>query len=138
MNAIHAVLLTGLAAATYAFAPIGGEEPLDPMTTGSVAPAGPDGTYVMEAAGAAGSCDVTLGVKRAQSGNTLGLSEGCRSLMPHGPMPTSWRKDADGAVALLDASGRAVVEFGFSDGAAYESFSPATPILTLRAREHDI
>ncbi|MGY6708765.1 MAG: hypothetical protein ACXIVF_10595 [Rhizobiaceae bacterium] len=59
----------------------------------------------------------------------------CRDL-PHGLAEvTDWIEADDGAVTLAGADGSVLVKLAVSDGAAYESFDPPSPLVLLAAQD---
>jgi len=59
----------------------------------------------------------------------------CRDL-PHSlASATDWNEAADGVVELTGADGMVLMKLAVSDGAAYESFHPASPMVMLAAQD---
>lgn len=74
-------------------------------------------------------CVLRLGRQIDARSRQLELSAGCEDA----PISSAkvWIERPNGDVALAAADGRPLVEFGASDGAAFESFRPAQPMMTL-------
>lgn len=61
----------------------------------------------------------------------------CRDL-PHSLAEiTDWNEAADGVVELARADGSVLMKLAVSDGAAYESFDPPTPLCCWRRKTSD-
>lgn len=59
----------------------------------------------------------------------------CRDLPHELADATDWNEAADGVVELTRADGAVLVKLAVSDGAAYESFHPASPMVLLAAED---
>jgi hypothetical protein len=126
-----AILATGAAAATKL---IDGQSPgqalaataEDGPLTGSVA-------YRLAVNGKASKCLMWPGRQVDTTSRSLDLSDGCTDLAVTLAKVRLWIESPHGDVALADADGNALVEFGASDGAAFESYRPLAPLMTLTA-----
>ena len=144
MNIAHggaAGLLAALIFAAGAFQPQPG---LDTTTTSSVAPAtAPRDSFRLvstwDSAGdnsgdsSADSTGCSLAAGHALEGGPrpLRLAPGCVVDNPGLAEARYWLDRHDGTVAFSGADGRIVAEFAAADGAAFESYSPPLPVMTL-------
>ena len=87
--------------------------------------------FTLHASGRKGECVVTPDVSATESRKSLDVTPGCAAVHAQLMNATQWFERDDGSVAFLDSGGRAVVEFSVSDGAAYESYSPAQPMMVM-------
>lgn len=65
----------------------------------------------------------------------LRLDAACARLVPVLEGARWWLERPDGSVAFALADGRVVAEFAAADGAAFESYAPRLPIMTLLAAD---
>jgi hypothetical protein len=131
--AIAGVLLAGAAgAAALALGGDGsvGDGGVSFETTGTV-PAWPV-SYTLAANGSASACSVTRGQDRGGGVSDLTVSPSCASVLPGLEKASRWKERDDGSVAF-SVDGRDIVTFSLADGVDYESFKPATPVMTLAA-----
>ncbi len=63
----------------------------------------------------------------------LKLGAGCGSAVPVLADAASWRQEPDGTAVLADVSGHAVLRLAIADGAAWETYQPGTPMVSLIA-----
>lgn len=105
----------------------------DLVTTASIAPSpAQDGFRLVSTAGEA---DCLLAVGYAPEGRMrpLRLAPGCVADNPELAGARYWLDRPDGAIAFSGADGNIVAEFAAADGAAFESYYPARPVMTLLA-----
>jgi hypothetical protein len=81
------------------------------------------------------SCAVMRGDAVSQGRAMLRIEPACATLLPGMADAKFWRENADGSITFTEESGDPIVSFSVADGAAYESFEPATPLLSLDAAE---
>ncbi len=63
----------------------------------------------------------------------LEVGKGCAHSLPALADAKRWRQEPDGSVALADGGGHALLRLAVADGADWESYEPATPIVSLIA-----
>ncbi|RIK85727.1 MAG: hypothetical protein DCC69_09145 [Hyphomicrobiales bacterium] len=138
MNIAHAGaagLLAALALAAGAFQP---NPELDTTATSSVAPAmaaQESFRLVSTWSGAGGGAGCSLAAGNAAEGGSrpLRLAPGCIADNPALAEARYWLDRPDGTVAFSGADGRVLAEFAAADGAAFESYHPRLPVMTLFA-----
>lgn len=124
-----ALVLAAAIAARQFDAPDAGEASASPVATSEKTD-----VYHLSASGhEGGNCSLWAGEPLPDGGRTMRFSQGCRAIDPGLAGDAVWRETSQGTAAILDLSGRPIVEFGMSDGAAYESFRPVVPIMILTA-----
>jgi hypothetical protein len=134
MNVIlSGALGAGLLAAIAVVA--SGQEPADRLAEVKTAAMTPRAleAYRLQFAGAEQACTVERGTIRADGSSTLLLDPECEKQYPRLAAARFWREKADGTVTFIKGDGSVVFEFGVSDGAAYESFEPGAPLISLTA-----
>ena len=92
-----------------------------------------DGAYRLAVSGREVRCLLWPGRQTDGLGRSLELSAECEGQGSPLANARLWIESPDGGVVLADANGATLVEFAVSDGAAYESFRPAEPMMTLSA-----
>lgn len=124
-------LLVVLAFAAWTMQP---KPALDTTTTSAIAPAGGwgDGFRLVSTWDEAG-CTLVAGRAVERGGRTLSLAPGCIADNPELAAARYWLDRPDGTVAFSAADGRIVAEFAMADGAAFESYYPRQPVMTLFA-----
>lgn len=101
---------------------------LDRMTTGTIPSSERFSFYVN---GQSAEC----ALERFGDDLMRAIGTQCRDL-PHGLAEvTDWIEADDGAVTLAGADGSVLVKLAVSDGAAYESFDPPSPLVLLAAQD---
>lgn len=78
-------------------------------------------------------CLLSAGRWIDDASRSIDLSDGCVPVEYPLAMARIWIERPHGDVALADDAGRVLVELGASDGAAFESFRPLEPLMTLTA-----
>lgn len=96
----------------------------------SAGPAADGGTLRLVVAGRDANCILARG-ELEEMIRPLRFSAGCRSIDPAFRGAAFWQERPDGVVAIVGEDGSVLGEFGVSDGAAYESFRPASPLMVL-------
>jgi hypothetical protein len=132
-HAGKAVVLAGALAAIGVFS---GGPGLDETTTSAIAPAsGQQARFMLVSAGDETAC--TLVAEEAPHGTMrqITLAPDCLAAGPELAAMRFWLDRPDGTVALAGADGRVRAEFALADGAAYESYNPRFPVMTLLAAE---
>lgn len=74
------------------------------------------GAWTLEQVGASRQCTVTFGVEAAGQGRQLRFPATCRRALPVLDNVTSWAPTAEGGIALSDAAGKPVIQFGPASG----------------------
>jgi hypothetical protein len=129
MRIIIAACLAGIGlggAASLVEPEANGNGAIDHVVTGTTEPAERLAFYVN---GRAAECEL----KRLDDSAMRTVGPGCRSLPHRLADVTDWIEVDDGAVALARADGSVSVRLAISDGAAYESFDPPSPMVLLAA-----
>ncbi len=132
----HAGKAVVLAGALAAIGALSGGPDLDGTTTSAIAPAsGQEARFMLVSAAAETVC--TLAAEQAPNGTMrrLALAPDCLAANPELAAMRFWLDRPDGTVALADADGRIRAEFAMADGAAYESYNPRFPVMTLLTAE---
>ncbi|MBZ9676550.1 hypothetical protein [Mesorhizobium sp. ES1-1] len=97
----------------------------------------PSNTFTLVANGDEGVCTVTRGDALSDSLSRLTVAPNCRQLLPGVEQAKFWREQNDGVVAFSANGVDPIVTFSVADGDGYESYAPATPILSLAADRPD-
>ncbi len=118
------VLTTAAALSRY---PLFAKSPgnTDSMATGSIAP----GQFRLMAGSAA--CTLIKGPVLGEGLNELAVPAECNALMPGLSDMRFWKEEIDGSVAFSTDGTTSLVLFSVADGAAYESYKPARPLMIL-------
>ncbi len=135
-HAGKAVFLAGLLVGALAAVGALSHRPgLDMSATASIAPAArlEDSFRLVSAAGEAGECRISAARVRDGARRPLRLSTGCAAGNPELSAARYWLDRPDGTVALSGDNGRTLAVFAPGDGAAYESYEPSYPVMTLIA-----
>lgn len=132
-HAGKAMLLAGALAAIGAY--LGGPD-LDETVTSAIAPvSGQDGRFMLVTADGETACALVAEPALDGTMRRVALAPGCLAVNPELAAMRFWLDRPDGTVALAGADGRVRVEFAVADGAAYESYNPRFPVMTLLAAE---
>lgn len=107
---------------------------VDPVVVGSIAPSVPGAErFLLQLGGHDSGCIVTV-APGDDDGRRLTLGRACAVHAPVLAGARTWQDRADGSVAFAREDGRVVAEFAVADGAAFESYVPRQPIMTLLER----
>ncbi len=93
--------------------------------------AAPSNTYRLVANGDEAACAVSRGAEIADGLSLLAVAPTCRRLLPGIERAKFWREQNDGTVAFSANGIDPIVTFSVADGNGYESYAPATPLLSL-------
>ncbi|WP_179297982.1 hypothetical protein [Mesorhizobium carmichaelinearum] len=93
--------------------------------------ASPSNSYRLIANGDEAACAVSRGAEISDGLSLLTVAPTCRSLLPGIERAKFWRDQNDGTVAFSANGVDPIVTFGVADGDGYESYAPATPLLSL-------
>jgi len=91
----------------------------------------PSNSYRLVANGDQGACAVTRGASISDGLSLLTVAPTCRPLLPGIERAKFWRDQNDGTVAFSANGVDPIVTFAVADGDGYESYAPATPLLSL-------
>ncbi|BAV49564.1 hypothetical protein MLTONO_4661 [Mesorhizobium loti] len=91
----------------------------------------PSNSYRLVANGDQGACAVTRGASISDGLSLLTVAPTCRRLLPGIERAKFWRDQNDGTVAFSANGVDPIVIFAVADGDGYESYAPATPLLSL-------
>lgn len=84
--------------------------------------------FAYELAGGTARCALRIASEDG-SATPISFDDGCGELVADAAL--FWRTREDGGVDFANGEGNAVLEFGPSDGAAYETFRRGQPLLSL-------
>lgn len=134
MNVAHAGVVAGLLA-LVAYSVIS-TPARDEMIVGSVARA--PSTEAMErfelrSSSQDGACIIVVSEPAGTDMRQMRLGPGCVALNADLDVAAYWLDRQDGSVAFLDGEGAVTAEFSASDGAAFESYKPAEPMMLMLA-----
>ena len=109
---------------------------LDTTTTASLAPAAaPQDSFRLVSTSGGVGCSLAAGDATEDGLRPLRLAAGCAADNPALAQARYWLDRPDGTVAFSGADGRILAEFAAADGAAFESYHPPLPIMTLIAED---
>jgi hypothetical protein len=91
------------------------------------------GSYRLVANGDEATCAVTRGAEMSGGLSRLTVAPNCRSVLPGIERAKFWLEQDDGSVAFSADGIDPIVTFAIADGAGYESYAPALPVLSLAA-----
>lgn len=77
------------------------------------------------------SCTLTKAAPSAEGTSTLQADRHCDEVLPGLAGANIWLENADGSVTIGAETAPQLVTLGVADGAAYETFRPADPPITL-------
>jgi hypothetical protein len=130
LKALTLLLSAGIAAGAFAvFGPEQAEQPK--RIVPSTALEYPSTVYRIETAESADSCRIEKGAVVAEGKSFLHVDDDCKSIYPGISDAKFWVEDEDGAVSFTENGVDPIVTFSVADGAAYESFKPHAPMLSL-------
>ena len=87
--------------------------------------------YRLVANGDEAACAVSRGAEISDGLSLLTVAPTCRRLLPGIERAKFWREQNDGTVAFSANGIDPIVTFSVADGDGYESYAPATPLLSL-------
>jgi hypothetical protein len=133
MNYILPLLAVGVLAGGAGYANM--ETIEAPMKAGLQAPAiEPNAmTYAAHAPGVDTVCLIKRIAGNNPQASALKLDADCADVFVDLSKAVSWLDRDDGSAAIVDSSGKELLELGPSDGFAYETSTPGAPIVTLTA-----
>jgi hypothetical protein len=133
MNYILPLLAAGILAGGAGYATV--DLPDAPMKAGLQAPQiEPNAmTYAAHAPGVDTVCLIKRIAGNSPQASALKLDADCTEVFADLNKAVSWLDRDDGSAAIVDASGKELLVLGPSDGFAYETSTPGTPIVTLTA-----
>lgn len=132
MNPAHAGVAALLALAAAFSGMLSSAQEQDPFVTAAVdASASPQDRFQMRSSGWDVGCSVAAGEALEEARRRLLVDPACIDLDPGLTGARWWLERPDGSVAFVRQDGQIVAEFAPGDGAAYESYYPRQPILTL-------
>jgi hypothetical protein len=91
----------------------------------------PSNAYRLVANGDEGACAVSRGAEISDGLSLLTVAPTCHRLLPGIERAKFWREQNDGTVAFSANGIDPIVTFSVADGDGYESYAPATPLLSL-------
>ena len=99
------------------------------------APQAKDGqlTYAARAPGVDAICLMKRTAGKSPQVSGLELDADCSQVMEDLARAVAWIDREDGSAAVVDAAGKELLLLGPSDGFAYETNEPGSPIVTLTA-----
>lgn len=96
------------------------------------------GTYRLTANGDEAACAIQRGAEVSEGLSLLSIAPNCRKLMPGIERAKFWREEQDGTVAFSADGIDPIVTFSVADGDGYESYAPATPLLSLATTDNQV
>ena len=96
----------------------------------------PSTSFRLVANGDEGDCAVTRGAAIQYGLSLLTVAPNCRRLLPGIERAKFWREEQDGTVAFSADGIDPIVTFSVADGDGYESYAPATPLLSLATTDN--
>ncbi len=88
-------------------------------------------TYHLRRGGGSVSCIVARGADLSESLSELRVEPSCEKVMEGMATVKYWRESDDDTVIFSRDGADTLVTFALADGAAYETFAPAAPLLSL-------
>ena len=137
MNNPHVRMALFLAIPVVALGYLSNRPDVDMTTTAAIvaSPAGEEGFRLVSGLIDEDQDECSLAAGEAPEGapRPLRLAAGCLPDNPQLADARWWLDRPDGTVALAAADGRILAEFMTGDGAAFESYYPQQPLMTLLA-----
>ena len=96
----------------------------------------PATSFRLVANGDEGDCAVTRGAAINDGLLLLTVAPNCRRLLPGIERAKFWREGEDGTIAFSADGIDPIVTFSVADGDGYESYAPATPLLSLATTDN--
>ena len=107
---------------------------LDPITVSAFDPTpATDEFFLLQVGGIDRDCHIAAALAEVDK-RPLSLDPACTDIVPGLAGTRWWLEREDGSVAFLTDDGRVAAEFAVADGAAFESYAPRQPIMTLLSR----
>lgn len=88
-------------------------------------------SYRLVVNGDGAACAVSRGAEISDGLSLLTVAPTCHRLLPGIERAKFWREQNDGTVAFSANGIDPIVTFSVADGDGYESYAPATPLLSL-------
>lgn len=130
--ATGAFIALGLMTSGVAFATLPDAEPvMNDGAAGTSAAAPLDGPRRYRLIGEDASCIIHRGPPLGDGLNDLVVPAECNELMPGLSAMRFWKDEGDGSMAFSSNGWDAQVRFSVADGAAYESYKPSRPLLSI-------
>ncbi len=92
-------------------------------------------SFELQSAGSRSACGVTRGREIGPGLAELDVEQNCDDVYPGIEKARFWQDRADGSVVFTATGADAILTFGVADGIAYESYLPATSLVTLASVE---
>lgn len=128
--------LTILAGLILAAGAVGQTPETDSLTTASIVPANAPDRFRLLSSGDVTECRLSVGqVAKNAAKRPLQLAQACLATHPGLAGAHYWVEQPDGVVALSGKDGHVLARFAVADGAAFESYYPKLPVMTLLAVE---
>lgn len=94
----------------------------------------PKDTFVIKSVGNDEACAVTKGEELSPGYAPIRVTANCEKLLPGLASARFWRENEDGSVALQAGASDTIAAFSAGEGVDYESYAPASVLLTLKAQ----
>ncbi len=98
----------------------------------------PSSSFRLVANGDEGDCAIRRGAAIQDGLSLLTVAPNCRRLLPGIERAKFWREGEDGTVAFSADGIDPIVTFSVADGDGYESYAPATPLLSLATTDNQV
>ena len=133
MNYLLPMALVGMLAGGAGYANLALDD--EPVAVSLQAPQAKDGqlTYAARAPGVDAVCLIKRIAGKTPLVSSLELDADCGEVMEDLSKAVAWIDREDGSAAIVDTAGKELLVLGPSDGFAYETNEPGSPIVTLTA-----
>ena len=133
MNYLLPMALVGMLAGGAGYANLASDN--EPVAVSLQAPQAKDGqlTYAARAPGVDAVCLIKRIAGKTPLVSALELDADCGEVMEDLAKAVAWIDREDGSAAIVDTAGKELLVLGPSDGFAYETNEPGSPIVTLTA-----
>ena len=133
MNYFLPLLIVGSMAGGAGYVNMTPDKPADAAVFHALQTKADDITYAAHTPGSDAVCLIKRIAGTTPFTSSLQLDPDCRDVSPDLNKAVSWIDREDGTAAIVDSAGRELLLLGPSDGFAYETNAPGSPIVTLTA-----
>ena len=133
MNYVLPLLIVGSMAGGAGYVNMAPDGPVNAAVFQAPQATAGDVTYAAHTPGSDAVCLIKRMAGTTPFASSLQLDPDCRDVSPDLNKAVSWIDREDGTAAIVDGAGRELLLLGPSDGFAYETNAPGSPIVTLTA-----